>query len=97
MRRTEATPLLRARLQAIAASLGTLPHAKLTFVSASDVPKRQQSRHLKAECDADGCGYRVQISAKWARAALPNCPMNSKHGKLVCDMPGESDDKGENI
>jgi len=96
MRQTRPTPLLLARLQAIATSLGTLPHARLNFTSASDVPKKQQTRHLKAECGADGCGYAVQISAKWARAALPVCPMNTEHGKLVCDMPCDDVDNSDN-
>jgi hypothetical protein len=91
MRHTQPTPLLKQRLQAIAANLGELPHAKLNFMGSSDVPKREQTRHLKAECGATGCGYTFQISAKWARAALPICPMNPKHGKLVCDLPDDSD------
>lgn len=90
MLHTRPTPLFRERLQAIAANLGMLPHAKLNFVSGSDVSKKQTTRHLKAECGTDGCGYRVQISAKWARAALPVCPMNPKHGRLVCDVPDDT-------
>ena len=92
MRHTRPTPILKERLEKLASSLGTLPHAKLNFINSSDVPKKQTTRHLKAECSADGCGYRVQISAKWARAALPICPMNPKHGALVCDMPEDADD-----
>jgi hypothetical protein len=90
MRHTRPTPLFRERLNIIAKNLGALPHAKLNFVSGSDVAKKQVTRHLKAECGKDGCGYRVQISAKWARAALPNCPMNPEHGLLVCDIPDDS-------
>jgi hypothetical protein len=90
MRHTRPTPLFRERLQAIAKNLGTLPHAKLNFSHGSDVAKKQTTRHLIAECGKDRCGYRVQISAKWARAALPMCPMNSKHGLLVCDIPDET-------
>jgi hypothetical protein len=95
MRHTRPTPLLIQRLQAIAANLGPLPHAKLNYSRASDVPKKQQTRHLKAECGATGCGYLIQLSAKWAKAALPVCPMNPKHGKLVCALPdgtGEEED-----
>jgi len=90
MRHTRPTPILKERLQKLAVSLGALPHAKLNFINGSDVAKKQATRHLKAECDADGCGYRVQISAKWARAALPNCPMNPEHGVLVCDIPDDT-------
>ena len=94
MRHTRPNPSLKERLIALATSLGALPHAKLNFIGSSDVPKKQRTRHLVAECSTDGCGYRVQISAKWARAALPTCPMNSKHGRLVCDIP---DDNGTEI
>jgi hypothetical protein len=90
MRHTQPTPLFRERLNILSKNLGALPHAKLNFVSGSDVTKKQATRHLKAECGKDGCGYRVQISAKWARAALPICPMNPEHGKLGCDVPDES-------
>jgi hypothetical protein len=96
MRHTKPTPLLKQRLQVIAANLGPLPHAKLNFRGGSDVPTRQQTRHLKAECGAKGCGYRVQISAKWAKAALPVCPVNIKHGKLVCTLPTEEIANGDN-
>jgi hypothetical protein len=96
MRHTQPTPLLRQRLQAIAANLGPLPHAKLNFKIASDVPKKQQTRHLKAECGATGCGYLIQLSAKWAKAALPICPMNPKHGKLVCVLPDETGEEEDN-
>lgn len=97
MRHPQPTPLLKQRLQAIAANLGELPHAKLNFVGSSDVPKTQQTRHLKAECGANGCGYTFQISAKWAKAALPVCPMNPKHGRLVCDVPDRGDDNAANL
>lgn len=93
MRHARPAPLLRERLQTLATSLGALPHAKLHFASVSDVPKKQRSRHLKAECPANGCGYLIQLSAKWAKAALPLCPMNFKHGKLVCDIPNDFDDE----
>lgn len=97
MRHTRPNPSLKERLRALAASLGLLPHAKLNFIGASDVPKKQHARHLVAECGADGCGYLVQISAKWARAALPICPMNPEHGKLACEIPDDSGDEKDNL
>ena len=90
MRHTQPTPILKERLQKLAANLGALPHGKLNFASGVEGRKKQTTRHLKAECGADGCGYLVQLSAKWARAALPLCPMNAKHGKLVCNIPDDA-------
>jgi hypothetical protein len=91
MRQTTPTLLLTEKLKAIAANLGTLPHAKLNFTGASDVPKKQAKKWLKAECGAS-CGYSVRITSKWAKIGLPACPVNSKHGLLVCDMPEDADD-----
>ena len=93
MRHAMPGPVLKERLHAIAASLGPLPHAKLDFSAASDVPKKQTTRMLKAECSADACGYAIRLSSKWAKAGLPVCPVNSRHGRLVCDLP--EDEAGE--
>jgi hypothetical protein len=93
MRHTKPTPLLMQRLQTIAANLGPLPHAKLNYSRVPGAPKKQQSRHLKAECGADGCGYLLQISAKWAKAGLPYCGINIKHGRLRCAIPNGADDE----
>jgi len=87
MRQATPSALLRERLNAIAANLGRLPHAKLDFASASDVPRKQVARMLKAECRV--CGYTVRLSSKWAKVGLPICPANSTHGQLVCDLPDE--------
>lgn len=95
MRHTQPTPLLEQRLKAIAANLGPLPHAKLNFIGSSDTPKKQGPKWFKAECNAPGCGYSVRITAKWAKTGLPNCPVGIKHGKLVCDLPEDNDDKAD--
>ena len=95
MRHTRPTPILHERLLKLAANLGTLPHGKLNFSPSIEAPKRQVTRHLKAECGEDGCGYLVQISAKWARAALPLCPMNAEHGKLLCEIPDYTDEDND--
>ena len=94
MRHALPGPILRERVHALAASLGPLPHAKLNFTAASDKPKKQTVRYLKSECGV--CGYAIRITAKWARAGLPVCPVNSKHGKLVCDaLDDNKDDETE--
>lgn len=95
MRQTQPTPLLKQRLTAIAANLGPLPHAKLDFIGSSDTPHKQGVKWLKAECAAPGCGYSLRITAKWAKAGLPTCPINAKHGKLVCDFPDDKDGVAE--
>jgi hypothetical protein len=97
MRHTQPAPVLKEHLQALATSLGPLPHAPLNYTGSSDVPRKQRARHLRAECGANGCGYLVQISAKWAKAALPLCPMNPKHGLLICDGLDDSDENDNEI
>jgi hypothetical protein len=91
MRQTTPTAILAERLKAIAANLGPLPHAKLNFSGASDVPKKQTKRWLKAECAAS-CGYAIRITSKWAKAGLPLCPINSDHGMLACEELSDGDD-----
>jgi hypothetical protein len=90
MRQTQPTQILTERLQAIANTLGPLPHAQLHFAGAADVPKKQGKKWLKAECGA-ACGYGVRITAKWARVGLPLCPIDARHGPLVCEEVGSGD------
>ena len=90
MRNTRPSPILAERLNDLAANLGPLPHAKLSFAAASDVPKKQGTRMLKAECNA-ACGYTVRLAYKWANAALPVCPIDPQHGTLVCDQLNRND------
>ena len=91
MQHATATPILKERLQTIANTLGPLPHAMLNFYSVSNAAKKQPTRMLKAECSKT-CGYTIRLSEKWARAGLPACPINTKHGMLVCNIPDNSDD-----
>jgi hypothetical protein len=93
MRETVPTPLLHERLVAIAATLGTLPHAKLDYTARSDAPKKTGVRTLKAECSA-ACGYTIRILPKWAKAGLPVCPINATHGTMHCYIP---DDEGSPV
>ena len=67
------------------------PHAKLNFGSSSDVPRKQTTRMLKAECHAVGCGYTIRLASKWAQVGLPVCPADTAHGTLVCDMPKDAE------
>jgi len=49
----------------------------------ADKPKKQRARLLKAECDGEGCGYTVRITAKWVdEIGAPHCP---KHGAMSID------------
>jgi len=99
-----ATPgvLLQRRLLEVATSLGPLPHARLhidqsplTAVApiaavALDRPKKQRTRWLKAECQADGCDYLVRVSARNVRdVGPPPCP---KHGPMQVELPPEDDE-----
>jgi hypothetical protein len=93
MRHAYPTPLLKERLAVIANNIGALPHAKLNFSGASDVPKKQRSRHHRAECSS--CAYAVQITAKWAKVGLPICPAKAEHGLLQYDFPEEDGDESE--
>jgi hypothetical protein len=88
MRSTMPGAALRERLNALAASLGPLPHARLNFdrvslsgVEIADRPKKQTTRMLKAECLARGCGYTVRVAARWlADMGAPHCPT---HGAMT--------------
>jgi len=91
MRHATATPILKERLQAIANNLGPFPHAMLNFGSVSNAEKKQPARMLKAECSKT-CGYTIRLSEKWARAGLPVCPVNAKHGALKCNLPNDGDE-----
>ena len=86
----------------VATSLGPLPHARLhidqsplTAVApiaavALDRPKKQRTRWLKAECQADGCDYLVRVSARNVRdVGPPPCP---KHGPMQVELPPEDDE-----
>jgi hypothetical protein len=102
-----ATPgtLLQERLIEIAAALGPLPHARLNIeenplvavapapATALDRPKKQRTRHLKAECMAEGCGYLVRVSGKQVREIGP--PWCPKHGAMSVDLPQDDDEAGE--
>jgi hypothetical protein len=89
MRHAMPNQLLRPKLEAIAESLGPLPHAALNLDYArdgsrpADKPKKQGTRMLKAECKQDECGYTVRLTAKWVdEIGPPHCP---KHGAMTVD------------
>jgi hypothetical protein len=83
-------PILKERLQALAATLGPLPHAKLDFENAAaDRPKKQGTRMLKAACESGECGYTVRVAASWVRKlGPPHCP---RHGPMQVDLPAEEE------
>lgn len=72
--------VLNARLSAIAAELGALPHGRLDLNAlAEDRPKKQTSRLIKAECTE--CGYTVRVTRKWLDSVgAPHCP---QHGEMT--------------
>ena len=88
MRHAMPNQLLRPRLVELAESLGALPHARLNIERGrdnrpADQPKKQRARLLKAECEGEGCGYTVRITAKWVDdIGAPHCP---KHGAMGVD------------
>ena len=90
MRHALPSQLLRPRLVELAESLGSLPHARLNIDRGrdnrpADQPKKQRARLLKAECDGEGCGYTVRITAKWVDdIGAPLCP---RHGAMGVDRP----------
>jgi hypothetical protein len=87
MRHAIPGPVLRERLNELAATLGPFPHARLNFdrvtltgLEAADKPKKQGTRMLKAECLGSGCGYTVRVAARWiSDCGPPHCP---KHGAM---------------
>ena len=103
----KATPgvLLQERLEALAASLGPLPHARLHIeqspliavapapATALDRPKKQRARMLKAECPVEGCHYLVRVAARHVREiGPPPCP---KHGPMPVEMPADDASDGD--
>ncbi len=85
MREAEPGPILRERLNDLAANLGPLPHGKLNFMGLANAPKKQQARMFKAECPI--CDYLIRLSAKNVMKGLPVCPVDAAHGAFVCDLP----------
>ena len=101
MRNAQPGVLLQGRLLEMANALGPLPHARLhidqsplTAIAAPaavalNLPKKQRTRWLKAECQVDGCGYLVRVSAKNVREiGPPPCP---KHGAMEVELAAEDD------
>jgi len=66
---------LRSLLNVWAAALGDYPHAGVNFAAHDAQRRRQSTRMLKAECLADGCGFKVRITRTWAQRATPLCPV----------------------
>ena len=102
MRHAMPSQLLQPRLVALAESLGALPHARLNIDRGrdnrpADRAKKQRARLLKADCDGEGCGYTVRITAKWVdEIGAPICP---RHGAMKVERPnsGEVEPVAESV
>jgi hypothetical protein len=101
MRTAVPGPYLQERLNALAAELPPLPHARLDIDwKALDKPKKQGTRMLKAECPGvigesgkhEPCGYTVRLSAKWASLGAW-CP---RHGEMQIEPPEEDESEHGN-
>ena len=99
MRDATPTPPLRDRLNALAASLPPLPHARLDIQwKAIDKPKKQGTRMLKATCQhqdegaSETCGYTVRLAGKW-KSLGAICPA---HGPMTIQEPEPADDPADN-
>lgn len=82
MTATVAGDELKRRLAAIAAQLGTYPHAKLTRVVPGPGGKTKGNRNLKVECRA--CGYTARTTKKWLEeVGAPLCPCNREEMEIA--------------
>jgi hypothetical protein len=62
---------------------------------ALGAPKKQKSRRLKAECQAEGCGFMVSVTREQVRkVGVPHCP---KHGAMHVAIPPEEVDDEESV
>lgn len=52
--------------------------------SSSNAKPKQTTRQLKAVCKAEGCGYTVRLSRKWADKLGAVCP---EHGMMDIEIP----------
>jgi hypothetical protein len=73
MKAAKAGPRFLERVAPILATVGPLPHARLSDACFSSGPKKQTTRLIKCECGE--CGYVARVTAKWLReAGAPICP-----------------------
>jgi hypothetical protein len=78
MTATVAGEALKARLDDIAADLGTYPHAAMVNPGAAQGEPKQGTRMLKVEC-AEGSGYIVRMTRKWLdEYGTPLCPCHQE-------------------
>lgn len=74
MTATSAGPALQNRIDTLATSLGTYPHASLNPLLTTK-PK-QSTRMIKVVCPDDG--YTVRTTRKWIDVGLPTCPCGTE-------------------
>ena len=61
------------------------------IIAALLTAEETETRMLKAECEAEGCGFIVRVAAKQVKeVGPPHCP---KHGAMTVDLP---EDEGTN-
>lgn len=65
----------KARAAAILATLGPLPHARITASDLETIRKPGEGRMLKAACPV--CGYTVRVTRKWLDVGAPVCPTDA--------------------
>lgn len=76
MRSTTAGKAFRELAAPILDDVGSLPHAELNLRrTASDAPKKQTTRMIKAECKE--CGYLARVTRQWLdNLGPPICPLD---------------------
>ena len=74
MTATFAGDALQARLEVLAAELGSYPHAEINPL-LSAVPK-QTTRMILLKCPDDG--YSVRTTRKWIDVGMPSCPCGER-------------------
>jgi hypothetical protein len=70
MRATYPGPALKERLNALVASIGPYPHARL---DPTQVSVKQKTRLVKVVCDRSSCGYAFWTTRMWLDLGTPTC------------------------
>lgn len=80
MTSTTRTPEFDKWIEPILATIGNIPHAKLSLNRRhSSAPAKQGTRMIKCHCET--CGYTVRTCKKWiTQMSPPHCP---KHGEMT--------------
>jgi len=103
MRNAMPGPVLKERLNELAAALGPFPHARLNFDrvtlsggAVADRPKKQGTRMLKAACADHSCGYTVRVAARWiTECGPPHCPLHGPMKTIPAVASGAPEASGD--